>query len=243
VYYTPKTTSTMDLAKSLLSFHPEGGYVVWAGQQSQGRGRFSSRRWESPPKESLLFTLVIPWTLESHRPPSLMAALALSRTLETHGLKPRIKWPNDLLLPSPATPVSRDRENKKVSGILAAYSSGYLHLGIGINLLQTFFPPELTSKATSLALSGLTIKPEGLLLQILQHLLEDFSRDALPLEEINQRLWGRDRWTEWSLGLGDEVLVGRVLGVDEEGQLLLRCRGRETEIRRICAGEGSSQGP
>ena len=49
--------------------------------------------------------------------------MAVAQALESLQLKPRLKWPNDLLL-----------SGKKVCGILCETTEGWVVLGIGLNV-------------------------------------------------------------------------------------------------------------
>src|SRR5262249_30222543 len=75
------------------------GLVVWAEEQTGGRGRMG-RAWHSPPGYGVwLSVLLLP--PESLRRPVLLTALAAVAVCETiaesSGLHPTIKWPNDVL--------------------------------------------------------------------------------------------------------------------------------------------------
>ena len=76
---------------------------------------------------------------------TFMAALAVGDALtEATGLQTDIKWPNDLLA-----------NERKICGILAEAietpAGRAVILGIGINLTQNAFPPELANVATSVS--------------------------------------------------------------------------------------------
>lgn len=60
-----------------------------------------------------------------------------------HLLTARVRWPNDLSL-----------GGRKVGGILTEVVEGVPIVGIGLNLHQTEFPPDLAPQATSLRLEG-----------------------------------------------------------------------------------------
>ncbi len=141
----------MDSTNShLLRLADEGfpeGTVVVADEQTGGRGRFG-RKWESEPLSNLLFSLLLrPAFLERDEVFVLTfsAAVAVAEALENvAGVRPELKWPNDILLGS-----------GKVCGILleSAFTSDRLDcvvLGIGLNVNQETFPPEVAAKATSL---------------------------------------------------------------------------------------------
>jgi len=134
----PVAESTNSLALDL----GQPGDLFVADAQTEGRGRLG-RPWFSPPGENLYFSLVLapPAPLEQWVNLALSAGLALARITEGLGFVPALKWPNDLIL-----------KEKKAAGILLEARGSKLVVGIGINVNQREFPPELRGKATSLAL-------------------------------------------------------------------------------------------
>ena len=110
------------------SLHP--GDVVCAREQTAGRGRFD-RRWVSPHDHCLTLSVVVdsrPFPGSSASLLPLAAALAVADTLDHHGVKARLKWPNDVLV-----------GHGKIAGILAERngSTGPLIIGIGLNVNLT----------------------------------------------------------------------------------------------------------
>jgi len=121
------------------------GLCVVAREQTQGRGR-QERVWISPLDAGLYFSIVLRPRLDRAAWPllTLMAALAVRDALrETCALETDIKWPNDLLA-----------GGRKLCGILAEIveteQGRACILGIGINLNDRAFPPELRARATSI---------------------------------------------------------------------------------------------
>jgi BirA family biotin operon repressor/biotin-[acetyl-CoA-carboxylase] ligase len=120
------------------------GLCVIARQQTAGRGR-QGRSWISPSDAGLFASIVLLPTLDARKLPliTLATAVAVFDTLTGLGIKPDIKWPNDVLV-----------NEKKICGILAETtdtSSGLaIIVGIGINVTSNSFPPELGETATSL---------------------------------------------------------------------------------------------
>jgi BirA family biotin operon repressor/biotin-[acetyl-CoA-carboxylase] ligase len=104
--------------------------VIIAKRQSAGRGRLS-RSWVDLGEGNLFMTIVLkPSETFNEIYPNLTQYLSvvLSKILEDYGVKPQIKWPNDVLI-----------NDKKIAGILAetVISNGKLKgiaLGIGVNL-------------------------------------------------------------------------------------------------------------
>lgn len=142
-----RVDSTNTALKDLARQGAAHGTVIWAKQQTGGKGRLG-RRFASPAGGIYLSIL---WRPEL--PPeqaaklSCAGALAMCRAVERFcGISPDIKWPNDLLL-----------REKKICGILAEASlgkngQGYLVLGMGLNVNTETFPSELQDLATSLYL-------------------------------------------------------------------------------------------
>src|SRR5205807_289257 len=108
-----------------------------------GRGRHS-RSWVSETDAGLYFSIVLRPALEMRYLPliTLMAGIAVCDTLTEFGLKPDIKWVNDILI-----------GEKKISGILAETVDTPTGLavivGIGINVRSSGLLPEMEDKATS----------------------------------------------------------------------------------------------
>jgi BirA family transcriptional regulator, biotin operon repressor / biotin---[acetyl-CoA-carboxylase] ligase len=127
---------------------PEGTAYI-AEEQTAGRGR-GGHSWTSPPSAGLYCSVVL-------RPSvtpgdalllSLMAGLATASAVEqTTSIKPDLRWPNDLML-----------AGKKFAGILTEMNAEvtrvrYAVVGIGINVNQYEFPPEIADIATSLRIA------------------------------------------------------------------------------------------
>ena len=143
-----ETTSTNDVIEKLARDGVKEGVVVFAESQTRGRGRLG-RKWMSPAKRGLWFSVLLRPDLRPQEATRLTvaSATALRRAIASQtGLKPEIKWPNDILI-----------QGKKVAGILTELSAEldhvkYVILGIGVdvNLSPGDFPAELRKVATSL---------------------------------------------------------------------------------------------
>jgi BirA family biotin operon repressor/biotin-[acetyl-CoA-carboxylase] ligase len=127
----------------------EEGLVIAAHQQTAGRGR-RGRIWHSPDEGTLYFSLLLRPACSplAASPVPLLVAVVLAQVLVTMGFEPRLKWPNDVLLPTA-------HGLCKVAGILTELTCHggevrHLTLGVGINVGGRQFPPELAPKVTSL---------------------------------------------------------------------------------------------
>ena len=161
---------------------PEGTVIV-AGEQTAGKGRLG-RKWSSPPGEGLYLSIIL-------RPPlpynelwqmAFVISLAACEAIrQVSGLDARIKWPNDILISS-----------RKVCGILIESRPPHSHTptlphslviaGIGINVNNQSFPPDLNATSIALELSR-TIPMtdvEQALLSCLDVRYEQFLADGFP---------------------------------------------------------------
>ena len=145
------TGSTNDFLRQMLAPELPEGFVVFAEEQTAGRGQ-RGNRWVSAPCLGLWFSLllrpVLPLT-ESARLTN-WAAEAIATTVRSEtGLQPAIKPPNDVYLNS-----------RKIAGVLVETKAGPgsafdAIVGLGVNLNQAVeeFPVELRDRAGSLAMA------------------------------------------------------------------------------------------
>jgi len=252
IFYKPETESTMIDARNLASQGFPTGTLIVTSYQVAGRGRFPDRKWESPPGESLLCTLILR-AADVPDPPaplSLKTALAIATLLEEEfQLQPAIKWPNDVLL-----------KERKVAGILAERKDQAILIGMGINCLQKSFPKELRNTATSIRkVSGKKFEVQDLISPLLTHLHRwlfaassvvstamsaaespslAFTPDSSWKTELENRLYRRNESVWFLPGIPgqEEPFAGTILGITEEGLLLIKPEG-SAEIRQFAAGE------
>jgi len=215
------TASTQSLAATyLLEDSPIG--VIYAHEQTQGKGRFD-RTWVSQTGDSLTYSLIFR-AYPDHPKPYLIgmaAALAVAGVLHC-----KLRWPNDLVF-----------GELKVGGILTQLmpdSKGRLVavVGIGINLNQQSFPPEIAEIATSLSLArGGHYDPELIGHKIVERFASlpepDEWGDLLPIWDLFDVTPGK----KYKLVSGE---VSTALGIGSEGQLLCSVEG---ESRTVLAAE------
>lgn len=131
--------------------------VLSAVCQTSGRGR-GSHTWLSQAGQNLTFSLILKpkeGFLLSNEAVRLthLATVALCFYLEELGLKPRIKWPNDIWV-----------GDKKICGILIenSFTGGSLSssiIGVGLNLNQKEFDPLLPNPSSLALLTGKHFEP------------------------------------------------------------------------------------
>jgi len=209
--------STMRRAAELAREGCAAGTVVAARTQTAGQGRLG-RAWDSRPG-GLYFTVVLRPRLEPAQVPlaTLALGLAVADTLQTFvGVAADLRWPNDVLI-----------GDRKLAGILAQYQDGALLAGVGLNVNQREFPPELAPIATSLFLeTGSEQNPEFLLPALARsieshlHILETSGATAILrlFEAASSYVAGRRVRVELPAG----EITGTTAGLTAEGFLRVR---------------------
>ncbi len=123
------------------------GIVLVADQQSAGRGRLG-RTWEAPPGSSLLVSVLLRPGLapgDAHLATVCAALAAIEACASVAGIRPGIKWPNDLVV-----------QDRKLAGLLTeSVVTGdrldALVVGMGLNVRWPRPMPEaLAATATAL---------------------------------------------------------------------------------------------
>lgn len=138
------------------------GEVYTALYQSGGRGRLD-HKWLSPPGENLMMSAVLDVSsmdAEEAATLPLAVGLALIEALERFVKPLWIKWPNDIY----------DECGRKLAGILCERRGDAAIAGIGVNVAQKLFDPEIARSATSLSLHGVGISPEETMETVLSSL-------------------------------------------------------------------------
>ena len=203
------------------------GTVVVADRQKRGKGR-KGRRWESQ-EGGLYFSFVL--NAEDFREIlqlPLIVGLSVSNFLDREGIKTSIKWPNDVYV-----------MGKKIAGVLVERSGIKVITGIGLNVNQATFPEHIQDIAISMKLAkGSSFDRRDVLSGLLSFL------------EKNIRLYQEKGFSPFVkhirdklLFIGHEVVVsseepitGTLMGIDEEGFLLLKT---SEGYKKITAGDVS----
>jgi len=232
-----ETGSTNDVIERLARDGAREGVAVFAESQSRGRGRLG-RRWVSPPGKGLWFSVLLRPRMYPQQVTQITvaAATALSRAItRVAGLRPQIKWPNDLLA-----------DGRKIAGILTEMHAEldqvkYVILGIGldVNLTARELPPELHGIASSIRIaSGRKADRPALAAAILEELDADYQR-----VERGQFKSLAEEWEDQCVTLGHEVVIsigarqirGRAESLDEDGALMVR--NAHGQLERIIGGD------
>lgn len=220
IVHLPVVGSTIDVARDLAAQGTPEGTLVFAEEQTAGRGR-RGRSWLAPARTSLLCSVVLYPDLTSGRAARLtmVTGLASAQAVEERtGLAAHLKWPNDVLV-----------GNRKVGGVLvesAIESDKVIHailsLGLNVNIDPTAvrgIPKTATSLRGEL---GKEVEREPLLQTWLERLEEGYLR-------LDHQSLHKD-WSARLATLGQDVSIdvpaGRVSGlaegVDGDGTLIVR---------------------
>lgn len=222
--------STNAEALRRLADGASGSEVIWALQQSGGRGR-RGRLWHSPPG-NLYVTLVVPSPSDRLIGQlAFVAALGAGEGIRGYLASPGLlqyKWPNDLML-----------DGRKLGGILIEASpkgqSPMVAIGLGLNVASK--PPGLSAACLD-EFGVVATVPE-----ILQTVCRSFDQWY--------QLWRRDgfapvreRWLAAAHRPGDDIEVrfpdgttreGSFQDIDRSGALVLKQADGKTEL--IATGE------
>jgi BirA family biotin operon repressor/biotin-[acetyl-CoA-carboxylase] ligase len=228
-----ETSSTSDVVRERAVKGAPAGFVVAASRQTRGRGR-RGRSWESARDAGLYVSILLRPELAVRDAGQLtiLGSVAMADAVEAvSGLRPQIKWPNDLMA-----------DRRKLGGLLIETEPvkarlAFAVIGIGINVNQESgdFSPDVQSLATSLRLlTGKRHRRADLLVALLHAIT---ARLAKPFAEA------QEAWAASSLTLGQQVMLttlrgvkhGQAVGLDASGALLLR--GDSGEIEPITAGD------
>lgn len=196
-----KIPSTQDWAYDLITNKKATDRtVITATAQTSGRGRYK-RTWVS--HSGNLYASFIYQIEERDSRLAYAIGVAVAETLCKFGLKPKIKWPNDVLI-----------DGKKISGILIEYSQNFVVVGVGINIKTCPTVKEYeTTKINDFTDASVTDVFNVLIKQI------DKWRDA----DFNIV---RQRWMELAANINENVKyqgkVMELIGLNENGALVLR---------------------
>ena len=237
VLYFPRIGSTNDVAHEHAAAGAAEGLLVIADEQTAGRGRLD-RRWWAPPGSSLLMSLLLRPALPPDQAGQLTMCLGLAAVEAIEavtGLRPALKWPNDLLL-----------EGRKLGGMLTELRLEgerleYAVLGLGVNVNIAFDERRKTkdendssfvlSPSSDLADSAISLS------MVLGHPVNRLALLAALLARCEawyeRALAGESPYTAWASRLdtvGRRVTVatttgsvaGMAVGVTPEGALLVR---------------------
>jgi BirA family biotin operon repressor/biotin-[acetyl-CoA-carboxylase] ligase len=196
------------------------------------------------PGENLSCTVILRYPDAGSLPPGLTLRAGLALSLAVEDFAPalrgevKVKWPNDLML------TDESGRGKKAAGILAEASSGTVFLGIGVNIAQSSFPPELADKACAIAgrlglskaeAAALAGRRFELLEAVLSRLHKELEHgEADWKRRLEERLYLKGRRVAFVPGppasgaaAAGYIVEGTLVGIGGGGELLLKPNGKE----------------
>ena len=219
------------------------GHLVVADTQTAGKGR-RGRSWESPAGKNIYFSLLLKPDFAPDKAPmlTLVMAMAVLRALQSAAdgnSRLGIKWPNDIVM-----------DGKKVCGILTEMglkqnAIDYVVIGVGINVHNQEFAPELVDKAAALDVAcGKRISRKVLL----AHVTDAFETYYDIFMEQGSLEGLRAEYEALLVNCGREVCVleprgeyrGVAKGITDTGELLVELP--DGSVTEVYAGEVSVRG-
>lgn len=209
------------------------GTVIIADEQTKGKGRMN-RAWHSAPGKGIWMSMILRPQLLPHVASqlTLLTATVLADVIHEYiGVKPQIKWPNDILINS-----------RKTAGILTEMQAEqdqiqYVVIGMGINVNQTAeeLPEDISYKATSIRVES---RKEWDIKELIQQILltfeaayESYIKHGFP--EV------KTKWESYGFRIGEEIDIktmqdewrSEFLGIAEDGAMLTTDReGNEQKL-------------
>lgn len=235
--------STNMVAKEMAIEGSKEGTVIIADEQTGGKGRMG-REWISPSEKGIWMSIILRPSIAPAKAPLItsMAAIAVARAIEgVTGLRPSIKWPNDILI-----------GDKKVCGILTEMQGDmdiiqFVVVGIGINanLDLKDFPKELKDRATSLKLEcGESVIRADVIREVLREFEDLYSKymENRDSQSIISAI------SKNSATIGKKVRVvgvnmdleGVAVAIAEDGALMVMLD--DGQIQKIMSGDVSVRG-
>ena len=206
------------------------GLVVWAKNQTDGRGQ-GNKKWLSHPNKNLTFSIFLDsknLSLSTYLCLNLISSLSVKKVLMNNGINNLfIKWPNDIL-----------SVNKKVSGILIEnlYKGKKLMgsiVGVGINVNQIVFAKNLNASSMKII-----TKNEFSLKKVLHDFLDIFEQNLqlysdfdLLKKDFNKSLFRKNEIIEYEIN--GNVKKGKIIGLNDHERFQILSLSGVIETPRI----------
>jgi BirA family transcriptional regulator, biotin operon repressor / biotin---[acetyl-CoA-carboxylase] ligase len=248
--FLPTVDSTNTLAMKLARAGSEEGVVVLTDSQKAGKGR-QGRNWVDMVGCNVLLSTVLHPLFPTHLLVMIASLAVVDAIATTSEVSATIKWPNDVLIRERKVAGILIETSHDLSGRLVAV------VGIGVNVNGHIFDyakqaidsltskQELIENATTLAQEcGHEVSREAFIAQLLLQIEKNYlalqqeasiirTADRTPSISISRLI--REKWSNQLSTLGrtiqvrqgDTLLSGVAEGVNENGELLLRCHSGE----------------
>lgn len=194
--------------------------VLITANQIKGRGRGSNTWWSGRGSITATFVLPVEDHLQPHQVPLIAGLAVRDAVAQLSGVHDiALKWPNDLL-----------HDGRKLAGLLCERIDHIDLIGVGLNVNVELseVPKLLQKRVTSLrAITGLTLPLNDVVVAIAQNLRKMLSQNDRPsfaplLKEYDRHHMLVGRTVRVSNIPGEPTIVGKVIGLDNLGRLVLR---------------------
>ena len=230
IIHLPSVDSTNKYAAAILhNKNATEGTVILADVQTRGKGQ-GDNTWLSDKGLNLLCSIILkPDFLPAFKQfyLSMCIATGINDCLTDLGFRSQVKWPNDILI-----------NGKKVAGILIENTilSQNLHTsiaGIGLNVNQVSFPPEIPNPASLAGETGKSYDVGQLLERLLRflerRLIQLYAGDFMAIKsQYLNCLWLLNAHAVFTDQKG--VFEGRIVDVAETGELVILTSTGETRM-------------
>jgi BirA family transcriptional regulator, biotin operon repressor / biotin---[acetyl-CoA-carboxylase] ligase len=233
--YLQTIDSTNAYAHLLLTkTKPIDGTVIWAAEQTAGRGQIGSS-WISQPSQNITASFILnPHFLKIEQQFILNQAVALALrdfllNLNLPAERVFIKWPNDIYI-----------DTDKVAGVLIENiieKSNIKHsiIGIGLNINQQNFNPTLKNPSSLfLKLKKVFEIPELLsqLCRFLEYRYLQLKSQQFDTLKINytQALFRYQQYHYFIVASTQQLIFAQILGVSPAGKLILNIENQLQEF-------------
>lgn len=224
IKYFDEIESTNEYAKELAEQGISEGTLVIADHQKTGRGRLD-RKWYSPRSVNLYLSIILrpKINIKDVNILTLITSISTVDTISEYGIKPYIKWPNDVLV-----------NRKKISGVLTEVNSKkeiveYVVVGIGLNInltrkdLKQF--ENLSDIATSMFIEiGSLIDRNEFLIKFINNIDRSYLEYSENGKNIIVEKW-LERWDGLNrrvkVSLDNQSFFADCKGLDENGYLVV----------------------
>lgn len=234
IYWIDETESTQDVLLGAVSEY-DNLSVAAARLQTAGRGQ-RGNSWLAGKGENLTFSVLLKFgaggfpSLPASRQFSISEAVSegICRYLASRGIDARIKWPNDIYV-----------RNRKICGILIENSLSGLDIatsvvGIGLNVNQKDFPPQLVNPTSMFLQTGRRYTPEEELPRLIDFIFPSGKLENRS-EAYRSRLYRFGEFHEYTDCSDGSVFEGRIIGVSEHG--MLQVENRKGELKEFAFKE------
>lgn len=223
--------STNNFAKKLLQREkPSEGTLIYAHEQSSGRGQMGNI-WKSEKDKNLTLSIILyPQFLEADKQFFLNMAVSLGVKdfcESVLGEEIKIKWPNDIY-----------HHNDKLGGILIENTISGNRVtssvvGIGININQQDFAVDIPNATSFYLISNKEYQLKRLI-EILSSFIEKYYLQLRQkhynfLDKAYMEALYRYQQT-FEFKKGQQFFRGEINGVTKEGKLIIHSKGKEQKF-------------